>query len=268
MTLAIVDAQVNTHATPNLMEGYTHIRNETSAELPNQIQLDQIVSSSEDCSALFEIALDLWKQNVTLLNSSHDGMVPSVSGIKQLRKFGLILRTAYRMFDQSHDFPDDFGQLIYEMGQVTDIIRISKVKSATIPPHDPPLQRDKFFERISALKFDFTPSTPGGFYKKYYSILDRNIPTITKENLSLEELHDMRRKCLRHISNVFQLASLRTLDPTLISIFNYLHSLDKELGDYKDVYEEIAWSGVPVGQLVIPTGIIDRLELFITRHNR
>jgi len=243
-----------------LMNRYRLLREIALPELPAKIHLDKVIRTKEDCETTFGIALDLWKYNIRQPTLTHD-VADHFAYIKHTRKFGLILRSAYRMFDNSHEFPGGFGSLLYQMGQVTDTKRGFKPDY----PHSVP-EMVKMIRESPDTNYQFTPSEPEGFYRQYREVIVTIEQALSKTYLSLDEYHDLRRKRLRHLLNVFQLAGINNMDPEIIGIFGFIHSIDKQIGDQKDCFEELEWSGQEVGPIMISPKIRSQLERFIEIH--
>lgn len=198
-----------------------------------------IIPKTARNNSIFKLALENWQQKYDPENltpklyqllastvSQRTNLKDARKYLKDLRKAGLMLKSAQRLTDKQRDLPENFDAFLKQLGKVNDSWKF-----------------DEFTENIKTL----LGITQKGLELKPFGPLSVEESTnrikfiIKKINTYLDEIklditdYHRLRKYLRHIMNLFQLKA--ALDPKqlpVIQTFQYLRDLSSDLGDIHD----------------------------------
>lgn len=231
-------------------ERITHVRElmsrrEFSGELPT---VDPKHFEKEDRKAMFEVAYGAWRDTFSV----HDvlrAIQPTTdvyeqntrrASLKNLRKYGLIVKTGYLLFDDRHLAPVNHHTFIKDLGTLNDTFSLPDADNHRLQV----VRNLQEYYPMGVSPFsDFKPASD----ESYHDAVDQHIANIRigvrEEPVLLSTFHTIR-KSLRHMMNVYQLAGAIDPSDANVHIFQYLAELNKKLGDQHDVYVDAEYRGL------------------------
>ncbi len=147
----------------------------------------------------------------------------SFAYLKQVRRYGLILKAAYRFVDVNHQCGEDLNQVLSLLGQYNDHYWLS-------PPADIKEQIKSHLNQIE-LSVNFADTQT---FKEYARNILSGIETLVqKKKLPINQFHDLRKK-IRLFSNLLQVAAAEDYGGKLHGLFYALVELSTKLGNQHD----------------------------------
>lgn len=202
-----------------------------------------VVQTLADSKRLFEFAESRWNSSLnvegleqTLSDIARSKITPTQERFKELkglRKNGLILLSAWNLFDEQHVGPKAYWKLINRLGKLND-----DFFSPAAP--EKALETSKALQEYLGEKetFIFKPASPSSVQSFIHSVAQNIEKRLEDHQLNGEELHEIRKKGTRFLMNAYQIAHLA--DPSSTSFkqaFDKLHDTDLQLGVIKDTME-------------------------------
>lgn len=220
-----------------LLEHYTDV------EIP--------VSITQQTSAnLFEIAKCKWQNTlecidksalVELSNGNFDVLTPEfVSQITQVRDELTYMRSAYRLFLESHKAPKPFNRLVKRLGKLKDAVKHNVPKKIQSEAAKFLILLEEFESRIEICMEPLMASEASTFYFLQNSIARMN-ELISKETLSIDEFHKVK-KSARELGTLFLLLSLNENNGRAGSFFMFRNAasaffkINLDMGKIHDEY--------------------------------
>lgn len=210
---------------------------------PVPIHFPTIVQSTDDSKRLFEFAKSRWdsaldiehlEQTLSDIAKNTSSQSPELfKDLKSLRKHGLILLSAWNLFDEQHTGPKPYWQLINRLGKLNDDFFLPNASQRAI-------ETSKALQGYLTQKetLTFKPASASSFQTFIQSVAQNMEKQITHAQINGEELHDVRKKGTRFLMNAYQIAHLANPDdPSFKKAFDTLHDADLQLGTIKDVME-------------------------------
>jgi len=224
-----------------LPQAFLTIRDYETTGLPSA--MPELVYSSGDSDTYFRVAELAWSErlNLSLLMEKlkiivnegiGNGTVKQwINEIAELRKLGIILESAYMLFDDSHFCHPEIYDLMRLFGRLRDgIDKKNKRKRKSLRVYQHLETHLSFFQH----RLVFNPSSAEGYSNFYHKLLSEVKAYLSQDSLSLIDYHRLRKR-IRRLMNAFQLAAVaRPEKIEVVGIFQYLHSLDKNMGNYHD----------------------------------
>lgn len=232
-----------------------------AAELP---KVNPTHFTAHERAHMFAIAASAW--NTTFSHTSLNELLASDSrrtaeeqfrALKDLRKFGMILKTGYLFFDDRQTAPAPLHLLIRSLGQLND--------------HFFTPDRDTHMAHVTAVlenvytpdtTLNFQPATDDTYRSKVNTAISSISQGIQQPEVGVETFHDMR-KTLRHLMNIFQLAAALTGHQQYEHLFTHLDTLSSDLGKTHDSLVQQAYEGKIVydtSQVVIDSVTQERVS--------
>lgn len=264
-----VDSQ-GTHDNPNITNHYDQYWKdvEKMAMLDNLPSIDINMFTEEHRGQMFHTAYDMWVSSFdpNRLVSELRSTVPSAQQrgeLKHLRKYGLVLRSAYQMLDQRHVAPNKHWKLMKLLGEVNDAY-FTPYKAETSE------RTAQFVEDAyqNSESMEFVPAMHDSFVTHYEINLERIKELSQEKTLSASDYHSMR-KLLRNYMNLFRLSGMITHDPRTREICKYMQSLNDDLGVTQDNLTQQHLEGslnYHTAQVCVPGDITKKIQAFINAH--
>lgn len=228
----------------DLPEKFSKIRNYDSVTLPESVPV--LVLTKTDCEDYFAVAAGAWntKFNFLQVMAQLEQIIATdigtdiqadlkiqnaITDIGSIRKIGIILESAYMLFDQSHYCPPEIYNLMRLLGQLKDKInKKNKRREAALTIKNYLLDNQAFFNQ----ELKFVPSDVEQYQQFYQQLAAEMKAYLDKDLITFEDLHRLRKR-MRRMMNAFQLATIAKDDQgEIIKTFQYLHDLDYSLGTY------------------------------------
>lgn len=264
----------------NILNRFQEIRKNRNADnpilLPEQIPI--IVRSQEDMVQLFGIAQEAWNAIFDLGTTysiveamHHEDEIPldpefkeeGIAYLNKMRKYGLILKSAYLMFDDRHYAPPPHYAVMKTLGDLNDDFNRPDKKEHTARVLNALEEYRDYFPQM-----DFVPGSVEDYQDQYSSVLAAAEENLGKKKLKSKKFH-MLRQGVRNIMNVYQLAAVREDDPDVLNTFQFLCGLNKDMGKAHDeVIQKDIWGGVPYSEskIKLKDTIKERIADFIQIH--
>jgi len=185
-----------------------------------------------DRGAMFQVASSAWQdiflpKTIVSLVTSNANPDTKRAGIKSVRKIGQGLRTGYKLFDKRHAVPQQFDNLLIELGTYNDMFH------RTPTPNTQPLLSSIAEFSSGQMVFDFQPTSDESYQRTIAKRIN-NISEATKEdNLPAPTFHTMRRN-IRHIMELFLLACVVTPSNDHFQMYSHLNELNHTLGQMQE----------------------------------
>lgn len=173
---------------------------------------------------------------------------------KQIRKVGLLLKTAFKYFNSNGE-PDYFAQFLKTFGKLNDTFTRNKGAKFAVK-----LQAQ--LESHTFVNFDLQPTDTHEFNERVTATKTEILHLAEKPTIIIPEYHELR-KYVRDIKNLFQI--LAASDPgnnDLLQSFHYLHRLSSDLGSVHDQYAVLKITDrerYTTTELSIPTELLQRI---------
>ncbi len=151
----------------------------------------------------------------------------SFSYLKQVRRYGLILKALYRFTDTSHKCGEKLNHFLFLLGEYNDSYWISSQ----------PEIREGILDSLSDLDFSVNFIDTEEFKKYAKSILDHIATLVQANNLPIEQFHKLRKR-FRLLSNLMQVPAAENCGGNLHWLFYSIFKLSAWLGEIHDDYVE------------------------------
>jgi len=239
--------------------------------LPEKID---IVSNKNNSEKLFSLANELWQEEAKL-TEVREVVAQLARGelsvlnkktkadLKTSRKYGLIIRSGFQLFDKSHAMPEEIQNFIRAFGKLNDAIS-SKHQAKIIARAQSLLE---LFEKLPSqdLLEYFTSAGKGNFIEYMENHINEISVSISKSAVSEKEFH-ATRKSIRTLLAYFQLQYATQPSRSKELICNYLAYISREMGN---IHDEIVESKINKSKnfedVRIPGFLKDRIRSFIDR---
>jgi len=227
----------------------TEIRQRASGEhiggeLP---QVDAYAFTFPQRVNMFNLAREAWDSVFDPEVMLHD-LSPSQTGeekvkkrasLKEIRKYGLILKTGYLLFDDRHLAPPNHHKLMKDIGTLNDTFSMpgAEERGREIARY----VQEEYPARGAYL--DFKPASDASFRENVEEYMDHLRGGVRESIVPISSFHTMR-KSVRHFMNLFQLAG--ALEPTEenVKMFRHLADLSKTMGDQHDLFVQQDYRGI------------------------
>lgn len=194
------------------------------------LRFNTLAISPEEREAMFETARNLWSEAFdksllsSLINSLHSDP-DRLRKLKGIRKIGLVLKSAYRTFDESGYVPSPHFNLMRQLG---DYIDMSTLKGTVV-------NKEGILACLDAydLPKEYSPVSNQTYREKILSFASGIRKGVDFQTLPATESHNVR-KLLKHFMNLYQLHYFTTNNQESGSFFNFLRSLNSDLGKIND----------------------------------
>lgn len=228
----------------NLEQQFAQIRKDRPefdrSQLPEEVHLpfDQEFSPQN----LLELANDFWQRvyspeefvnNLrTYLRTPTDQrsqLTQEKKYFKKVRKAGLIYKSAFRFGDERRNLPENFDQLLKELGGLSDYFQYPDGRRVAFSILNLVSEND-FVTPEKVLQPTIEESAVG----RIDWIVKRCQQFFEDGQVTIEEFHKMR-KLMRHVMNLYQLAAVAKMDDLNIQqTFQFICDLNSLLGDEHD----------------------------------
>lgn len=160
------------------------------------------------------------------------------ASLKDIRKFGLIVKTGYLLFDERHSAPLAHHVLIKKIGELNDTFAMDgsdvlrkDIENALITDYSP-----------YSHELTLQPASDSSYRTAVEEHLDTIRGGVLRSIVPVSEFHDIR-KAVRHFMNVYQLAG--ALDPTEenVVMFTHLSRLSSAMGSQHDLFVQQGYAG-------------------------
>lgn len=196
--------------------------------------VEKSVFSAENRTTLFSLAQESWQsvfepevitQSLSEVNQLEVG---DFRYIKFIRRFGVVLGSAYRAFDLSHLTPHSLHEFLKSLGKINDA------------QNTPLLEEQKKIaaERLKDLIQDSNQSldpAPDSSFAAYVDQVLIGIETAAREReLPVKTFHTIR-KDIRGLMNLLRISLVVDFDEMRFGTFKYLLDLNRKLGEDHDL---------------------------------
>ena len=149
--------------------------------------------------------------------------------LKDIRKFGLILKSGYRFFGKTHMCPDGLDTFVRNIGRYNDHYWSSSTKSPF--PADTMEALDHLDGESLSISYGTTEEFKAyaeGVFLRIESVLHGRAKSI-----SVRDLHSLR-KCVRLFSNIMQVPAAEHVTEPQHLLFHRLYNLSGTLASVRD----------------------------------
>lgn len=147
----------------------------------------------------------------------------SFAYLKQVRRYGLILKASYRFADSSHQCGEALNQFLFLLGQYNDRYWLS-------PPAE---LKEAILENLDRLELSVNFIDTSGF-REYAKGILTDIETLLQEKrLPVAKFHTLRKN-VRLFSNLMQVTAAENYGGAPHWLFHSLFKLSVELGNQHD----------------------------------
>lgn len=154
--------------------------------------------------------------------------------LKELRGRANKVRTAFYVFDEAHEAPEEFAKFVSNFGKLNDAIA-SKNNKKIKQRAEKTLELFKEIEDLS-LKENFNPLSESKFRKYLESLSLKMSGMVTQKTITVEEFHVIRKDLKQIHSSYDAILSLNEIDSPTSAL---LGDLIEEMGKLNDVYTDI-----------------------------
>ncbi len=222
------ESELNTDKPPILVENFDILR-----EKPN------IKPNLEDCEEIFQ-PLDREHYFNEALKAflyvfDHEKFIQVLTGqrnaenlayLKQVRRFGLILKSHYKFFDKAHYAPQNLQDFLQNLGEFNDHYNNSSSDDEV---------EQTLLVNFTEGDFEFDADDGEGF-KKYVKGIFKSIKSEFKDEvITIEEFHKLRKN-IRLFANLLQVPAAENLNSDIHWLFTSLHDIHVRLGQEHDEY--------------------------------
>lgn len=185
------------------------------------------------------------------------------SELKHVRKYGLVLRSAYQMLDERHIAPRKHWKFMKLLGDVNDAyFTPHRAETADRAAHFV----ESEYESLDGM--EFIPSSQDSFVEYYQNNLERIKEFNNSETLPAEDYH-MLRKLLRNYMNLFRLSGMITHNPQTLVLGKYMQRLNDQLGIEQDNLTQQHLEGAinyHTSSVTVPEEMREKIQMFINAH--
>jgi len=143
--------------------------------------------------------------------------------LKNLRRFGLILKAAYRFVDSSHMCTEDLNDFLFLLGKFNDHYWVAHTKEDV----------RQIVEKFDHIKFPIDYISTKKFKEYAEKLLDDIEKLFGNRELKIRKFHSLRKK-IRTFSNFMQVLAAENCGKEPHWLFYSLLSISTELGDKHD----------------------------------
>lgn len=220
---------------PMLVRHFSDIRNDPKINL-DEVEFTNTFGSEEYRHHLFEEAKkafefvfdrDKFIQNIRLERNND-----SFSYLKQIRRYGLILKAAYNFSSVNHRCDARFNDFLFLLGKYNDSYWISQQSEI----------EDDIIQSIDGFDFSVDFNNTPEFKEHTKQILSEIDELVEKDALPVERFHKLRI-LVRSISNFMQVAAAENYGSGVHELFYRLFKMSTLLGDMHDNYVQMGLKG-------------------------
>lgn len=176
----------------------------------------------EEAKKAFEFVFDREKFTKNIQQEPNE---ESFSYLKQVRRYGLVLKASYRFVDSGHQCGENLNHFLFLLGEYNDSYWISPRSEI----------RDELLTYLDSidLSVNFIDTQE---FREYTKNIVSQIETLSQKNeLPMKEFHTLRKR-LRLLSNFLQVAAAENYRGNLHWLFYSIFRLSTELGKIHDDY--------------------------------
>lgn len=230
------ETDAHNQTTPELVERFHALRDlDTygSRMWQNLESVPNLYDSPEVLASYFQEAVTAWHHIYDAERFRAALRTPDLAAshkyLKEVRKYALILKTAFQFFHAELAAPAALKQFTKELGQYNDWY-----EHPDQAQHTQHLLPDTLIREVEALDVTARPPSLEGFHKRLRDKIAEVRQLTAHTELPTPEFHDAR-KAIRTLMNVLQVPASHELDSPAHHLFLILHSFSKQLGDQHDV---------------------------------
>ena len=160
--------------------------------------------------------------------------------LKNWRRKASELRSAWKLFDRDHEVPKDFATFVWAFGKLNDAIE-NDLPDMGIEYVAKILNGATFADLASRVQ-TFRAAEPKTVLGKVIENLRKVDLIMQGETVTVSEFHDVR-KLMKDIMNFYKLRSATRLSAEVYATADWLHRLNKKLGDLHDDWLASALQG-------------------------
>ncbi len=176
--------------------------------------------SFEEARKAFEFILDKKKFVHHIKEKENE---ESFSYLKEVRRYGLILRALYRFIDSGHKCAENLQQFLSLLGKYNDRYWISPSEEI----------REEVIKDLEKIEFPVNYVDTLEFKKYTASILFDIEQLLEEKILSVEKFHGLRQK-IRFFADIMQVAAAENYKGNLHWLFYSMIELSVEMGKHHD----------------------------------
>lgn len=218
----------NTKSEPILVTRFSDIRKRPEVN-PTEDDFEDIFGSEgyrehcfEEAKKAFEFVFD---RDKFILNIKSEPNEESFSYLKKVRRYGLVLKAAYRFCDISHRCGEALNHFLFLLGEYNDSYWLSPKSEI----------RDEILNNLDDFDLSVNLIDTEKFKEYTKSILSQAETLSQETKLHMEEFHRLRKR-LRLLSNFMQVAAAENCGGDLHWLFYSIFRLSAQLGDIHDDY--------------------------------
>lgn len=246
-------------------------------DLPASIEFS---ISQEQSRQYFDLAEELYQKRVrlpelsTLLKQIDKGSIarlsPSdVARLKTIRKYSLVMRNSFSLFDASHEVPKTLDRVVTDLGHLNDEIELGDAKGAQKQAHD--LRGEVDALEDFDLPASFKPAKRGSSVDHLDDQIELLRKYLDKKKIKAAQFHKIR-KVVKELMDIYlfktSLAEDAEESVSDQKVYSYLYELSKDMGLVhddlvaKDHHGEIDYDDY---ELSVPARIRARITALLSR---
>lgn len=194
----------------------------------------------EEAKKSFEFILDKEKFRQEIEQESNK---ESFSYLKQVRRYGLILKAVYRFVDFDHKCGENLSHFLFLLGQYNDSYWVQ-------PPDD---VRQMIEGELNSIELSVNFTDTAGFKEYAQNILADMEKRLHKKKLGIDSFHTLRKE-FRLFSNLMQVIAAENCGSEFHWLFYCLFKLSMELGkQHDDLIQQGLKGKVKYDELIVET---------------
>ncbi len=143
--------------------------------------------------------------------------------LKQVRRFGLILRAVYRFLDKKHTTVEKLQKFISLLGKYNDSYEL-------LPPED---LKQELLDCLDGIEFPVDFVDTKEFHEYTRNLITETENLATKTVLPIEDFHTLRKR-LRMLADLLQVSAAEDLGGNTHWLFHSIIDISSELGQEHD----------------------------------
>ncbi len=148
--------------------------------------------------------------------------------LRQIRRYGLVLRAMYQFMDDSHQCPEDFHQFLSLLGKVNDKYLKSKSEG----------KKERISDSVEKMDLPITFVDSSNFKSHVALVIQEIESLIEKKHLDFEELHTLRKK-IRLFADLLQVSAAENYKSSLHGLFYLIIEISTNVdADLKSIREK------------------------------
>ncbi len=269
---------------PALAQGFAKMREPligiSDKTLP--VVLPDIVADRVGPGELFGVARNMWtdvykpeglKSAVGLFSPEQDN-IPQIEEIRanairelsRLRKVGLIVQSAYELFDNSHEAPIEHVKLMRRLGSLKDNWENTKrIPEKVLKKFEKSVG---FFTEVD-LGARFCPASNDDFREYFLRTTQEVKGNLHERGMTRKEYHEIRKWGVRHLMNAYQLRGIISYSRPVHQTFQFLEAIHGKMGDRHDELLAASAGGGGSEQMVtLGSSVLNRLTVYMARQEQ